>query len=96
MRKFVLLVVCPLVLLVPGLLSAKSAQPTPTEQLPANADALLRRAVQRMIFEDDLVSAGRAIGGGTMISMVRPTRLPSLRLVRESFIAELLKSADLL
>ena len=53
-----------------------------------------QRAPQRMIFDDDLVSAGVATGGGGPIWGERPTRHGTLNLVRANFLPELLKSAD--
>lgn len=49
---------------------------------------------QRLIFGDDLVEAGRDLGGGSIVGGRRPVRMSRLIPVRTDFLPELIKSAE--
>jgi hypothetical protein len=49
---------------------------------------------QRIIFEDDIIKAGRGTGAGTMITGEKRTRFSKLIKVRANFIDLLIKDAE--
>jgi hypothetical protein len=51
-------------------------------------------APQRMTFDDDIVNAGRADGGGTMIKGRVAPKHSQLIPIRTDFVPELIKSAE--
>jgi hypothetical protein len=55
---------------------------------------VVRTAPRRLIFEDDVVKAGRAGGGGTMVKGRVAPKHSQLIPIRTDFLPELLKSAE--
>jgi hypothetical protein len=70
--------------------SAKKA--APARAAPAKPQAVAKP--QRLIFGDDLVEAGRDLGGGSIVGGRRPLRMSRLIPVRTHFLPELIKSAE--
>jgi hypothetical protein len=90
-------------------LAATPARPAPTPTVTgpaapaAAATVTLRRSapplpglprVQKLSFEDDYVTGNRDLGGGDMITEPKKPRFMSLVRPRDSFVPELIKSAE--
>ena len=95
----VLLVLC--VLLPSTVLLAQPRAPRATpprvvaaQPVPAGAPVAAPARVQRLTFDDDVVTGGRDLGDGDVIRIRPPIKHLSLVRARDSFVPELIKSAE--
>ena len=73
---------------------APAVAPAPAAAAGTAAEAAPSKRVQRLSFDDDIVSARRDLGDGDILVAHRRPKLPSLVKPRVDFIPELVKSAD--
>ena len=72
-------------------------EPRPARQVRGAKGRAMRAKpspTQRIIFDDDIVNAGRDTGAGTMITGEKRTRFSRLIKVRANFIDVLIKDAE--
>ncbi len=80
------LIAAALMLLLPVLASPAARAAPPPGAAPGR--------VQRLSFEDDVVTGFRDLGEGDVVGPTRPAKHSSLVRARESFVPELIKSAE--
>jgi hypothetical protein len=74
--------------------AAKPAATVKRAQKKGKATKPARQQVQKMIFTDEEVMAGRNSGAGELINVRQPLTHSSLIKIRAHFMPELIKSAD--
>ncbi len=102
--RTILITIAALVLLAPSALARPAARVVPASVAPrpaapvkapaATTQAPATPKVQRLSFDDDLVSADRDLGDGDVLSEPAKMKFPSLVRPRDSFVPELIKSAE--
>ena len=98
MSKFLAVGAAVLAFGLPTVAAARGKAIAPVKQrVPAAVPEAARyQRTTRMKFKDDVVAGRRATGGGSVVNVRPGSKHSSLIVVRQSFLPELIKSADLL
>lgn len=83
-----------LIFLIPGVASAEPTTHGPVIHRERGVKPPARRRMQRIIFDDDTVTAGRYSGVNDVITLRRSSLMQSMVTIRPDFIPELIKSAE--